>query len=47
MSDEEIRTLAREAGTTRDGALWLKVAQLLAREKRYDEAGIAVLSAEE
>jgi hypothetical protein len=47
VSDEEIRSLAREAEASRDGGTWLRFAQLLAREGRYDEAGAAVLSAEQ
>jgi hypothetical protein len=47
MSDEAIRAQRREAEASRDGTAWLKLATLLAREARYDEAGVAVLEAEE
>lgn len=47
MSDEALRALRREAEAHRDGATWLRLGTLLAREGRFDEASAAVLEAEE
>src|SRR5207247_586603 len=47
VSDEALRAARREAEASRDGTAWLRLATLLAREERFDEAGVAVLEAEE